>query len=606
MAAPLRVLVAARLAAVAARAVAFPLLLVLRQARMVPVRLSDSHYLCLERLAVAGRQRPEQLATAVPWEGLELRAAAAPMAVLAADHRSLVLGAMVGLTASRRQRKLPVISVAEAAVPVPMHRAHPDALGSCASTGRGDMRRLLRGLLVSALIGSSASAQAPQMGGRSGLPPAEVATIMVNTGGSGITIPQDFMGLSAEVGDLILGYYQPGGLNISYLGLVSLLGTHGVLRVGGNSSDSTPTAPALTQQIANNLHTFMSSMGSGWSLIYGLDMKINNTATAATHAGFIATAFGATNVTFHFGNEPDAYLSTVNYETQWNAYYTAVTAAVTGAKYDAWDASSFCCNITVALGLTPGTAGLNALTNHYYAPYGNVNSTTMQQILTDVATTFNNAAGFTSSFFQLNGIAVADGLKQRLTETNSVNLGGQAGITDRMFNTAWVINEAIAFANNGWAGINIHGTFKQVNGGPGLYNPVNQLSDGNFGPGPIFYGMDLFSKIEGQQILPSSFGGGNINEIATKGSNGNANIVVVNNDISHSVIVIPQQSGPWKTASVLQVTDGTGLGCSDAAPMLGGKPIGESGVWTGAPSIIVNGGSILLPPCGTALIQIQP
>jgi hypothetical protein len=193
----------------------------------------------------------------------------------------------------------------------------------------------------------------------------------------------------------------------------------------------------------------------------------------------------------------------------------------------------------------------------------------------------------------------------RLTESNSMGFAsGGNGISNRLAAATWYLNEAIVMAAGGWSGINIHAAYHFVSA---IYNPIVQLGDGNFGAGPIFYGLFLFSKIEGQQILPLAIGGnGNIQAIATKGANGNANILAVNNDVSSSVIVTPQQSGAWTTANVLVLQDGDGNGCASASPVVGGAAIGESGSWSGTPFSIANGGYVSIPPCGAALIQIQP
>jgi hypothetical protein len=90
----------------------------------------------------------------------------------------------------------------------------------------------------------------------------------------------------------------------------------------------------------------------------------------------------------------------------------------------------------------------------------------------------------------------------------------------------------------------------------------------------------------------------------TAGGGGNANIIAINNDVNSGAIVTPAQSAAWTTATVLQIK-GNG-GCSEPHPTIGGQPIGESGTWSGATTTINNGQAILLGPCESALIAIQP
>jgi hypothetical protein len=194
---------------------------------------------------------------------------------------------------------------------------------------------------------------------------------------------------------------------------------------------------------------------------------------------------------------------------------------------------------------------------------------------------------------------------QRMSETNSICSRGQAGMSDRMMAAAWFVNTAIILANQGWTGMNIHSVWT---GGIGNYNPVFIAPDNNFNAMPVFYGMYLFSKIQGQQIAALAFtnSGTNIAGISTKGGNGNANILIVNNDTVNPVSVKPNQSSAWTTANVLLVKDGDGNGCASSSPIVGGAAIGESGSWSGAATSINNGASVSIPPCGAALISIQP
>jgi hypothetical protein len=471
------------------------------------------------------------------------------------------------------------------------------------------MRRFLAAALAAAIsLSNIAVAQVPGIAlGKTVGAQTKSVTITVNTSGSGKTIPSNFVGISVEVGDLITGYYQgTTGNAASWIALANLLGPNGVLRFGGSSADSA-TPPALTQPIATAAAAFVAALGNGWTIYYGLDAKANNSATAATQAGFIATAFGTANVVFQYGNEPisSGNYTEGTYPTMWNAYDSAVTTAVPGAKRAAWDDANVPGFLTTLGSLTPGVAGLTAVTQHFYCNVMN----TAPLLLASVPTNLS-ANQLPCGNLGINSLANQLGaIPQRMSETETIGNCGQAGLSNRLVASAWYIQMASSLAQLGWVGLNIHNAY--LNSGActpqGVYNPFVQQADGGFAPGTIFYGLYLFSKIEGQQILPSSWAGnGNVAVIATKGTNNNANILVANTNAFEPVTVTPQQSGAWTTATVLKLTAGSGQGCYDPTPLLGGKAIAEGGVWAGSTFNLSAGASITLGPCESALIEIQP
>lgn len=424
------------------------------------------------------------------------------------------------------------------------------------------------------------------------------AIVSVDLATLGATIPADFVGISAEVGDLIKGSYQgTTGSAASYIGLLSLLGSSGKFRIGGGSSDSV-TPPALTQAIANNLASFVTALGAGWTVVYGLDLVANDSATAATQAGFMNTALG-TKVAFQMGNEPftSGNFSVGSYQTAWNAYYTAITAAVPSAKFDACDDNNQTTTQTAIPGLTPGLAGLTGVTAHYYSGAAGAGINDWPALL---------AALKTGTFNSLYTYASGSSKPVFMSEANSLSFGGQVGVSDRLMAQAWFINLAITLAKIGWAGFCVQSTFSYAGQLNGVYNPLVKQANGNFKPSPIFYGMYLFSRLAGRQLAASTQGGtANINSIAVKQANGQAAILVVNNDATETAIIKPMQSAAWTTANVLLSRDSDGVGPTSASLMLGGAAIGESGSWSGVPFIINSGDTVAIPPCGAALILIQ-
>src|SRR5947209_9541570 len=93
-------------------------------------------------------------------------------------------------------------------------------------------------------------------------------------------IPADFTGLGYEISSVA----RPGLLsaqNRQYVQLVRTLGTHGIIRVGGNTSDyssfaptgeavSAPKATVINETNLKELGTFLDA--TDWKLIWGLNL----------------------------------------------------------------------------------------------------------------------------------------------------------------------------------------------------------------------------------------------------------------------------------------------------------------------------------------------
>jgi hypothetical protein len=193
----------------------------------------------------------------------------------------------------------------------------------------------------------------------------------------------------------------------------------------------------------------------------------------------------------------------------------------------------------------------------------------------------------------------------RVNEGGIQSLSQPPYIDTEMVSPAWYLNMAMGMAEAGVVGFNIHSVISQQEAEdqgqpyPVLWNLLWETSSGSglYKANTQFLGLMMFSKIEGQQIVSNSISGtGNVTAIATKGANGNANIIVVNDDTVNPVNVTPAQSSFWATASVLQLAPSTSAGCADTAPTLGGSAVGTGGSWSGSPYTISNGGSVSLSP----------
>lgn len=449
--------------------------------------------------------------------------------------------------------------------------------------------------------------------------------VTANLASPGITIPSNFVGFSEELTDVIPGgtpYVGPlfTGSNTSLAGLFGLLGANGFIRIGANGQDTpnnyTSSPPALTSGIATGVNDFLNLLGAGWTISWGLSGKANQggdnptwpspatlAATNTTQMGVILGSIANSRVVFSLVNEPDLYVqSTANSMSTWNTTYASTHAAFPSATYEGLELAGADGSAQAAYSslTTVGASGLQFLSGHYYPEGSGV--TSVASLVGDSKT-----ANFSSA------IAVSPH-RFRLDETNmSFFQPTSNGITDRLASSTWFLNVSMNLAAQGGLGISIHDFVSiagATSGGPGTIwanNAFKLLGDGGWGPTPMFSGMFLFSKVEGQVIVPSTLSGlGNVNTISTIGANGNANILVVNDDVLNSIYVNPDQSNSWTTAKVLALVPSTSSNCTDANPTVGGQAIGESGAWTGTTTTIAKGIKVLLPPCSSALIQIQP
>jgi len=295
-------------------------------------------------------------------------------------------------------------------------------------------------------------------------------------------------------------------------------------------------------------------------------------------------------------NEPltGGLYTTTTYPPAWNAYYSSITGTIPSAKFAACDDNNQGLSQTAIGSLTPGIAGLSAATIHYYSGAANTGINDWPALLSAL-----QPANFSSIQ------TFAAGTPLVMSETNSLSFGGQVGVSDRLMAQAWFINFAAKLAKGGWAGICPHSTYS-YNGGQGVYNPIVKNANGSFSPSPIFYGMYLLSKIAGKQMAASTQGGtAYTTSIAAKEADGNASVVVCNNENSNVAFIRPMQSAAWTTATVLISQSGDGLGPTSSMMSLGGQPIGAGGSWSGAPFTINNGDSFALQPCGAAYVKFN-
>jgi hypothetical protein len=449
-----------------------------------------------------------------------------------------------------------------------------------------------------------------------GFSPSQAQTISLKAqlNNPGATIPTNFIGFSSEVLDVVNGIYSPQSPTL--ISLLQLLGPNGVMRVGGGSSDDVPADP-LTQDAANQVAAFLSALGPGWNMLYGLNAAVNDPNLAVTHAGYLLNALGPNKIAFQVGNEPDFLFSSDPQQLNIsNNYYQALTREPTellSSSEQRWVNvfNNYYEALTAAYGTlnlgAPDTSGMDGLS----WPNDTVLGAAGFQYLTFHKYTLGcNPEPLPSAKAVLADPIVPSNPGWSITEFGIICDGGMQGVTDRLIAATYYLRLAQSASSGGYAGVMPHnvvipGLWGDGKIRPAYYNQFVVQPDGGYAPTPMFYGMYLFSQIVGQTTVgvqtPADFS--SVASItATLGPNGNANILVVNINPQHGFNVRPDQTAPWNTANVLVLS---GRNCADPSPVLNGQPIGEGGAW-GAMASINRGETVSVSSCGAALIEIQP
>jgi hypothetical protein len=381
------------------------------------------------------------------------------------------------------------------------------------------------------------------------------ARLTLVPGEPGEAIPLDYTGFSVETIQLAdPSFYHPD--NHSLIALHRRLAPHGVLRIGGNSSEfcwwkATPdTAPPtvraagvgradnwmpqhftpITPDAVNALRGFLDACG--WSCIWGLNFGTGSPDHDAEEAAYVARVLGPRLDHFQIGNEPDFYRNPNNmlrpagwdfpdYLNEWTAIARAVVARVPDARFGGPDIGSGADWVVRFAREAPARIGprLVGLSGHYYAE-GPPDS--------PQATIAHLLAGDPRVAARMDAImpaARAAGLAFRVTEANSCYRGGKPGMSNALASALWGGDYMLDLAARGCRGVNFHGgpgkTIAASNGDkmPGarsaadmeaarlgtFYSPFAGSPQQGFTARPLFYGMMLAQAFVGARLVPVRF-----------------------------------------------------------------------------------------------------
>ena len=419
-----------------------------------------------------------------------------------------------------------------------------------------------------------------------------VGTLTLYPEQPGAAVPGNFVGLSYEIQELSdPSFFAPS--NTGLIAQFRALAPHGVLRLGGNTSDvgwwkptadaTQPPLPAnvvlqtregskppmslsyaVTPEAVRNLRGFLDA--TGWTTLFGINLGSSTPERAAEEAVFVAKELGPKLEYFQVGNEPDGFPSRFRDRATWNAdvYFdewlasaNAIRARVPEAKFglpDTAGSPQWSTVVSERLAALPEHKRPNvaAITHHYYftGPPSNPNATLQHLLRGDervlaVAETTRVAAAKV-------------GTKYRMTEGNTCYRGGRPGFSDVFGAGLWAADYALTLASLGYAGVNLHGgggkSVADSLGGslPGealmadpsaphprpFYTPIAYM-DGKYVAEPVFYGLKFAQHFAGVRLMAVDFEAGRINATAYAGRHpdGKSVVAIINKDEEKAVTV---------------------------------------------------------------------
>jgi hypothetical protein len=405
------------------------------------------------------------------------------------------------------------------------------------SRARGRSARTA-GLFAATLALATAAAAA--LGAAPAAASSQVITIASTT--TGTSLKTNSMGLSFEASDLARPGFTSGNL-ASYL---KTLGTS-VMRIGGNTSDETfwtstgetpPSWSTATITPADLTALKTLAKASGWKVILGVNLRHYDPARAAGEAAHAVAALGSSLRAIEIGNEPNAYLSSSVYLTEFQAYVSAIKAAAPGVPIEGSDTSG-APNGPFQTAFVDNELGLShpnivELTSHYYP---------LRACAGDSTPTVPELLGTTAHSDETSvadeAVAAAGklGVPAVLDEGNSVVCEGENGVSNVFAAALWEIDDQLLTAREGVSGDYEHGTVVECGSAKPLYMYYTPLcaptaaaaTAGDLAAQPEYYGLAAVHEIgTGNFLDVTNPDSANVHAYAIKHSNGTVTVVLDN------------------------------------------------------------------------------
>ena len=474
------------------------------------------------------------------------------------------------------------------------------------------------------------------------------ATLKLGTGAPIASIPADFIGLSYEAMQL----EDPTFFSPANKGLIAEfrhLSPHGVLRLGGNTSEfgwwkTTPTQQppvrtsgkvdngepppttifAITPEAIRNLDGFLKA--TGWTCIYGLNLGFAVEAADVAEASFVAKTLGSRLLYFQLGNEVDMFNRHLRdpktwgvdeYLKEWVPLALAVQKAVPDAKFGMPDVASnvsWLPQIADRWPSLPAKPNVTTLSHHYYwgGPPNSPN-VNIERLLKP-----SNAVTQKATLAREAGKKM--GLPYRMTEGNTVYQGGKPGLSEVYAAALWGADYLFELMSLGYCGVNLHGGSghaqavsvggflrgEQLMKDPNASHPkpfytpianegtltgsgVDGKLNNKYVLEPVGYGMKFASRFAGTTLLPIDFTPGTVNATAyaARQANGKTLVTILNKDATQALtLTIP-------AAQIIEVLSGPALD----------QP--ETHLSSTNPSVKLAGTTITIPAHTAVMLQLH-
>jgi hypothetical protein len=409
-----------------------------------------------------------------------------------------------------------------------------------------------------------------------------------------LKIPANFTGLSYEAGQLASAdFFAPA--NTALAGLMRRLGSKGVLRIGGNSSEysmwspdgNAPVVPAtvvspdtggkthrittIKPEAVRNLAAFTKSCG--WQLIYGVNLGNGAPDRAASEAQAVCEAAGDSLLAIQIGNEADLYhkngLRPENwafddYLAQWREFATAIRKRVPHVPLAGPDVAS---NVAwIASFAEKAKDEVVFLSGHYYAMGPPTNpAMNISRMLKSSGSLQKNVPLIMQASHQ-------SGRPYRMTEGNSCYNGGKAGASDTFASALWCGDCMLSMAHSGFIGVNLHG------GGNGVYTPIAGDAQRGFLARPVYYGMLLAGQFAGTTMVAAELEAQNLNATAYAARVHNGlQIAIFNKEEQQAIKVNVNPSVAGRNAVIWRLSAPALDSKSEVT--LAGAGVGADGTW---------------------------
>jgi hypothetical protein len=399
-------------------------------------------------------------------------------------------------------------------------------------------------------------------------------------------IPADFMGLGYEISSVSI----PGLLsaqNRMYVQLLRTLGSAGVIRIGGNTSDyssfapkgnavSAPKGTVVNGANLRQLGTFLDA--TGWKLIWGLNLGSGDVQQAVEESQAVAAAVNDKLLAFEIGNEPDLFgrgtahrpnnYTYGDYLKEFRRYKAAIRAKLSNAPFAGPDVASATDWVT-RFAADEGN-DLRLLTHHYYRQCANPTATLDKLLHPDPK--------LAPKLEELRVASAASHVPYRICETNSFCGGGKPGVSDTFGAALWVLDFMFNLASAGCAGVNIETGVNQL-GFISSYSPIGDDEHGTYSAKPEYYGMLAFAQASQGRLVAvdCDAAGVNLTAYAVIHNHRRLSLTIVNKDVSRDADVSIATTEHLAHAEALRLI-GPSLQSKDAVT-LAGSAVTTDGQW---------------------------